>query len=409
LPTFAHQFLLEFVRVFGELAPWLLFGALVAALMHYFLPESLIKRQLKGYSGVAKAVGLGVPLPLCSCGVIPAGVGLKNDGASNGSVIGFLISTPQTGIDSIMVTTSFLGLPFAIFKVASAAITGLVGGAISQALSEPDENEVRSPMTEMHTKRRTFRDFFGYAEMVLQSIWRWLLFGVVASSLIGTLIPPNALDNTMFANDILASIAVLAISVPLYVCATSSVPIAAALVTAGLPVGSALVFLMAGPATNVATIGAVYKTLGGRNLAIYLSTIIIFSLGLGLTFDTYFSTLGAVSAHHHGESSGFTAISSVILGLLMVRFLITDLIAARTAKIMASEPGTALIVGVKGMTCGGCSTGLQRKLSEAPDILTAYVDLATDSATVTGAITMEDLSELVSQAGYTPFEFDASK
>lgn len=409
MPTFAHQFLLEFVRVFGELAPWLLFGALVAALMHYFLPESLIKRQLKGYSGVVKAVGLGVPLPLCSCGVIPAGIGLKNDGASTGSVIGFLISTPQTGVDSIMVTTSFLGLPFAIFKVVSATITGLVGGAISEALSDPNETEVLSTTAETQTKARTFRDFFAYAEMILQSIWRWLLFGVVASALIGTFIPPNALDNTMFSNDIFASFAVLAISVPLYVCATSSVPIAAALVTAGLPVGSALVFLMAGPATNVATIGAVYKTLGGRNLAIYLSTIIFFSLGFGHTFDTYFSTLGTVSAHHHGEASSITTLSSVVLGILMVRFLLTDLSAARAAKVVASESRTALVVGVKGMTCGGCSTGLQRKLSEAPNILTAYVDLANDSATVTGAITMEDLSELVSQAGYTPFEFDASK
>ena len=109
--------------VLAELAPWLLFGALLAALLHVLLPRNLIRRQLSGYGGAVKAVVLGVPLPLCSCGVIPAGIGLKRTGASNGSAMGFLISTPQTGVDSILVSATFLGWPFALFKVAAAAVT----------------------------------------------------------------------------------------------------------------------------------------------------------------------------------------------------------------------------------------------------------------------------------------------
>ena len=118
------------------LAPWLLLGTAIAGILHVLLPPGLIHRQLRGRWGVLKAVVLGVPLPLCSCGVIPAGIGLKKDGASDGAAVGFLISTPQTGVDSILVSASFLGWPFALFKVGSAALTGLVGGALADAVAE---------------------------------------------------------------------------------------------------------------------------------------------------------------------------------------------------------------------------------------------------------------------------------
>ena len=122
-------------RILTELAPWLLLGTLIAAVLHVVLPRNLVRQQLRGYWGVVKAVLLGVPMPLCSCGVIPAGLGLKRDGASDGAAVGFLISTPQTGVDSILVSASFLGWPFALFKVVSAGITGLVGGWWAEAAS----------------------------------------------------------------------------------------------------------------------------------------------------------------------------------------------------------------------------------------------------------------------------------
>ncbi|MFT5442843.1 MAG: uncharacterized membrane protein YraQ (UPF0718 family), partial [Myxococcota bacterium] len=118
-----------------ELSPWFLLGMVVSGLLHGLLPRDFIKRQLQGRTGIAKAVSLGIPLPLCSCGVIPAGLGLKRDGASNGASMGFLISTPQTGVDSILVSASFLGWPFALFKVLAAAVTGLLGGWLSDRVT----------------------------------------------------------------------------------------------------------------------------------------------------------------------------------------------------------------------------------------------------------------------------------
>ena len=124
-----------------ELAPWLLLGAVVAGALHVILPANWMQRHLTGRGGVLKAVLVGIPLPLCSCGVIPVGLGLKRDGASNGAAVGFLISTPQTGVDSILVSASFLGWPFALFKVFAALVTGLIGGTLADAVSTEPATE----------------------------------------------------------------------------------------------------------------------------------------------------------------------------------------------------------------------------------------------------------------------------
>jgi uncharacterized membrane protein YraQ (UPF0718 family) len=123
--------ILNIWNVWVELAPWLLLGALVSGVIHVFLPTDFVRRHLTGRGSIAKAVALGVPLPLCSCGVIPAGLGLKKDGASDGAAVGFLISTPQTGVDSVLVAAAFLGWPFALFKVVAATITGMTGGLLT--------------------------------------------------------------------------------------------------------------------------------------------------------------------------------------------------------------------------------------------------------------------------------------
>lgn len=153
------------------LAPWLLLGMAIAGLLHVALPANFVRRQLRGRSGVLRAVALGVPLPLCSCGVIPAGLGLKKDGASNGAVVGFLISTPQTGVDSILVSSSFLGWPFALFKVVSAAVTGLVGGWITDRVAggAPDPTTDGDAPAAGST-RRSLKDAVEHAVDILRSI-----------------------------------------------------------------------------------------------------------------------------------------------------------------------------------------------------------------------------------------------
>jgi uncharacterized membrane protein YraQ (UPF0718 family)/copper chaperone CopZ len=389
--------------VWLELSPWMLLGMAVAAVLHVALPTGFVERQLTGFGGVLKAIGVGVPLPLCSCGVIPAGLGLKKDGASDGASVGFLIATPQTGVDSLLVSASFLGWPFAVFKLASAALTGAIGGALTERFGGPrqpigDDAEAESPAG---SPPRGVRAAFDHATEVLAAIWRWLIFGVVVAAAITTLVPQEALSTLWSAGGAVSALAVLAISLPMYVCATASVPIAAALVASGMPLGAALVFLMAGPATNVATIGAIFRGFGSRVLGIYLGTIIVGSLGFGWAFDFVLAGGPAAAPHHHHHGAAWWSIASgVLLAGLIGWLAVGDL-----RRFLASRrpvESTALSIPVDGMTCGGCARKVEGALCAIDGVESARVDLEGKRAIVTGRVRRADAEAAITSAGFTP-------
>ena len=397
-------FLSETWSILLTLSPWLLLGALVAGLLHVLLPAGFIHRELSGRFSVLKAVTLGIPLPLCSCGVIPAALGLQRDGAGRGATVGFLISTPQTGVDSVLVSASFLGWPFALFKVAAAAITGLFGGTLAGALGGAHE----APLNEAASERQAPRSLRGLIEhtvSILRTIWHWIALGVIASAVITTWVPPDTLTGLGSLGSLLA---VLAISIPLYVCATGSVPIAAALVASGLPTGSALVFLMAGPATNLATIGAVYRALGIRTLSIYLSTIVVGSLSAGLLFDSLLPTAISTMPHHQHGMRWWELGSTLILCSLTLWFALDELRSwLHKARAEASDT-TSIEVSVDGMTCNGCRTGLEKALLNTPGVDAAVVILEPGSARVWGELDTKSLQQAIIKAGYTPGDADPS-
>lgn len=386
-------FFINVWHVMLELAPWLLFGAAIAAVLHVLIPPAFIKKHLGGKSWwhVAKASFIGVPMPLCSCSVIPTGIGLKKDGASDGASISFLISTPQTGVDSIMVAAGFLGWPFAIFKVLSAFIMGMVGGQLVNLLikehdasaadaataksccSPPaapvksccDEGPDSKTLKEQAAERtsccdepapaapvsccdepaqtatpqasRLWRGLDFAINDLLHMIWLWLIIGVLISAALSSFIAPDALSDYYWSSGIVAMLVMLLISLPLYVCATASVPIAASLIAAGMPMGAALVFLMAGPATNVATIGAIAKAFGKGTTLIYLLTVIIGSIALGMLFEISFDFKSDVTAiHEHGHATWWAVSSAIILCLLFIYFAYID-IGARLRKSKANN------------------------------------------------------------------------
>ena len=401
--------------VMVTLAPWLLLGMGIAGVLHVILPADFVRQQLSGAGGVIKAVALGVPLPLCSCGVIPAGLGLKRDGADDGATVGFLISTPQTGVDSILVSASFLGWPFAIFKLASAAITGVVGGALSNVVSSTngasDVNEDGSDAGDVAAGKEEetpdLSEMFGHAVGILRTIWRWLILGIAVSALIEVYLPERSLALLSAEYGTLsASLAMLVVSVPLYVCASASVPIAAALVGSGMPAGAALVFLMAGPATNVATIGAVYRALGGRVLAVYLATIIVGSMVGALAFEHLVAAGVTPTAmvHAHHEHGFLATLSAVALSFFLVYFAYKDLESfmdkQKIARAQADGATPVIEVAVTGMRCGGCVSNLRGKLSDDERIESATVSLEPGKAIVQGKITEAELRELVVSAGF---------
>ncbi|MDG1896967.1 MAG: permease [Fuerstiella sp.] len=391
-----------------ELAPWLLLGAVVAGLMHVVVPTGWLHRHLSGRMGVAKAVLVGIPLPLCSCGVIPVGLGLRSEGASRGASVGFLISTPQTGVDSILVSVSFLGWPFALLKVVVALVTGLVGGLVTNigevadeqlahsTAANPEGLHSRSPAT--ISKPHAFLD---QTIDIVRSIWGWLFVGVVVSAVITRVVPPNAFADVGALTGLSALLVTLLISLPLYVCATASVPIAAALVDSGLPPGAALVFLMAGPATNVATLGAVYRTLGPRSLSVYLTTIVIGSVTAGLAFNHVIDT--SVTLHHvHDHVAWWRIVCAVVLAVMVSMFAISDgLRFVRKRRVVSTDGDISITLQVDGMTCDGCAARLERMLEASDGIERADASFTESRVTVSGSAAHDAVAEAVLAAGFS--------
>jgi len=348
------QFVENLWHILLELSPWLLLGMVIAGVLHVFLPEGFILKHMGGrkFADVFKAVAIGVPMPLCSCGVIPAALGLKKEGASDGASVGFLISTPQTGVDSILVSATFLGWPFAIFKVFAALLSGLVGGvlvnlfdkspaAAAQTHSEKACCHASHAEHPIPQSPRTFRlkDVLHFALIdLLKDIYRWLLIGILLAALISTLLPENSLKDIPWTQGLPGMLMMLAISIPMYICTTASAPLAASLVAAGMSPGAALVLLMAGPVTNIATLGAILRTFGKNVFAIYLLTVVVLSLLLGGLFNFLLADLPAAAAHLHHDHSLLHVAAAIFLIALFGYFLTLELRAKRPRKTSANDP-----------------------------------------------------------------------
>jgi len=397
-------------QILLELAPSLLLGLFIAGLVHVYVPAAAIHRRLSrpDFASTVRASLLGVPLPLCSCGVIPTALGLRKAGASPGATTSFMISTPQTGVDSILVSAAFLGWPFALFKLVAAFVTGVIGGMlVNRYTPSPGSADTEGEMTlSAATGDRGMIGAVRYALFdLLAAIDLWLIAGVLAAALITASVPADFFAGQAWAHGVLGMLVVLAIALPLYVCTTASVPIAASLIAAGMPAGSALVFLMAGPATNVATIGAVYRTLGATVLGLYLGTVVVMSLGFGLLFDQVLSAAPTLDAPHDHGGDWLATLSALALLALLA------LLQWRRwqARLAATDAGAAhgprdddLVLHVQGMSCQHCVGSVKRALESVARVDRATPDLASGRVRIHGGgVVVPALVRAVEDAGFT--------
>jgi len=348
----------------AKMAPYLLFGFAVAGLLHVSMRKEFVHRWLgkPGLRSVFKASILGVPMPLCSCSVIPVAVSLRKSGASKGATASFLSSTPQTGVDSIFVTHALLGGLFTAVRVLVAFTCGVVMGYLIElfckantpvvpealssdmsqsncpdpinsltALNAIDSRVPPSPIiSELNSMdccasqpapKRGPIEALRYSFVTLPAnLATALVIGLLLAGLITTLLPIDLLSGSLSSGP-LAFLLATAISLPLYVCATASIPMAYALLAAGLSPGAALVFLIAGPATNTTTIAVVWKMLGRRATAIYLVSLLLISWLAGWLFNTALSVEAneGIAQHHGGLHSSLWQNAS---GLIMIGLLI---------------------------------------------------------------------------------------
>ena len=302
MSDFIIEIIEEFWGTIIEMSPYLLFGFLMAGVLSVLVSQRFVERHLggRGILPLLKASAFGVPLPLCSCSVIPVSMSLHKHGASKGSTIAFLLSTPQTGVDSIFVTLSLLGPIFAIFRPLAALVTGIVGGALvdvfgqskedkkqptPKCTDEPRPSEGRDECCEGGEKGKKLARGLKYGFVTLPGdIGKAMLIGLVVAAFISALVPDGYFAEKL-GTGIFAMVVMMLLGIPVYVCATASVPIAAALILKGLTPGAALVFLMTGPATNAASFVTIWKVLGRSTAITYLASVAGCAILSGILLD----------------------------------------------------------------------------------------------------------------------------
>ncbi len=399
----------EIWNLINEMSPYLLLGFGVAGILHAFVPARIYRRYLgkADFRSVLWAALIGVPLPLCSCGVIPTAMSLRKEGASRGATTSFLISTPQTGLDSILATVALLGVPFAIMRPVAALVTGLLGGLLVNHLTkrEPDENKCSSRCASAPAAQKGFGSRvlealrYGFVDMI-QDIGRWLIIGIVIASLITIFVPDDFF--LKYAGTPLASMAVvLAISIPMYVCATGSIPIAAALMLKGITPGAALVLLMAGPASNMASMLVIRKVMGRKTMWIYLLSITLGAIGFGLIIDYLLPlewfTQSIVQSHAccHEQPALFKVICSVVLGVLLIYALIKRFTRKNDTTMDKRK------FKVNGMMCNHCRANVENAIKSVEGVTDVTVDLASGIASVQGSASDESIIQAITSRGYS--------
>ncbi|MDA1087375.1 MAG: permease [Verrucomicrobia bacterium] len=393
-----------------EMAPFLLLGFLIAGVLSVLISPALVERHLgrRGLWSSVKACLFGIPLPLCSCGVIPVAASIHRHGASRGATVAFLLSTPQTGVDSILVTHSLLGPVFAIFRPIVALITGVLGGGLVDAIAgdESPPPQTSAPASAEHLTlgaRAAAALRYGFWELPTE-LARPMLAGIAIAAVI-TVFAPERVIELALGGGLLSMLLMLAIGVPTYVCATASVPIAAALIAKGATPGVAFVFLMTGPATNAAAISVIWKVLGRRTAVIYLATVVVVALISGMALNQFMDPSTITSPEHVHRMLP----DPVRIGLGVALLLLIGAVSIPRRSGPSSEgvgPGAAVYsLVVEGMTCNHCAESVQRALAECAGVTESRVDLGAGRATVFGeGPKAADLREAVESLGYTVAE-----
>ena len=359
------SFINNFIDLSAEASPWLLLGLLIAGLMKAWVPSKILSKHLgKGKSAIVKAALIGAPLPLCSCGVIPVATELRRSGASAPATASFLVATPETGIDSVSVSYALLGPIFAIYRPFAAIMSAIITGLLVSGIKEED---IKAPITAVKKSNSTccaskqatpasliteakissccsskpaideikvaakessccsantttmvkvpsipssaFTGFFEKTKMgvryaattLIDDIIIWLAIGLIFAAIIRTFLPAEFLLS--YGSGLPAMLLMIVISIPMYICATASTPIAAGFIMAGLSPGTALVFMMAGPATNISTLGVIRNEMGGAVLIRYLLGVAVCAIGfaslLDFALNYYAIDIGEQMQHSH--------------------------------------------------------------------------------------------------------------
>jgi uncharacterized membrane protein YraQ (UPF0718 family)/copper chaperone CopZ len=402
-----EKYITPVIDLLNEMTPYLLLGFLVAGILKKFVPHRIYADKLSGnnFRSVLWAALFGIPLPLCSCGVIPTAASLRREGASRGATVSFLISTPQTGVDSIFATASVLGIPFAICRPIVALVTALAGGYAVNHWDKETNEKMSVTCAAEHVHKSFWRKCadtlrYGFIDM-MQDIGKWIVIGLVIAAII-TIAVPDDFFTKLSTLPLLNMVVILAISAPMYLCATGSIPIAAALMLKGLSPGAALVLLIAGPATNMAAMLVINKVLGRRTLVIYLLSIIIGAISFGLMIDyllpVKWFTPASCGSHcslcSEASTPWWQIASSILFVLLLVIAFVLRISKSKTIGAQKSFK-------INGMMCNHCKANVEKALASLDGVTAVRVDLNEGIAYVDGKdVDRERVIAAIKELGY---------
>jgi uncharacterized membrane protein YraQ (UPF0718 family) len=354
---------------------YVIFGLLVAGLLKVFLSPAAVARHFgQGKVGsVFKAAFLGIPIPLCSCGVLPAAVSFKKQGANNGAVTAFMISTPESGVDSIAITYALLDPIMTVARPVAAFVAAVAAGLAENLFGR---EKAKSPVIpdlsctidaccdgqgcppEIHAHHHSFiQKLVAGLKYALTDVWDdmagWFLVGLLLAGLITALVPEELMV-LYLGGGIGSMLIMLALGIPLYICATASTPIAAALILKGVSPGAALVFLLAGPATNVTSLTVLFGVLGKRATVIYLSAIAIFAVAFGLLVDLVYSWFALSPVAMVGQAAELVPVWAQTAGAIILLVLSVKPVYR---KLRAKLAGLGHHHGDDHQTCASHSCG----------------------------------------------------
>ena len=335
--------LLESWRLLLEASVYILFGMFVGGLLKVFLNASFVADHLgKGkFSSVIKAALFGIPIPLCSCGVLPAAASLKKQGANSGATTAFLISTPESGVDSIAITYALLDPIMTVARPVSAFITAVAAGISENLLQTQKEKDWEKVVDrscpidnccdgkecppEEHARHHGFREkLWAGLKFAVDDLWGdlagWFFAGLLLAGFISVIIPQELMVQYL-GGGLHSMLIMLLVGIPMYICATASTPVAAALILKGVSPGAALVFLLVGPATNVTSLSVLFGLLGKRATAIYLVMLSVFAVLSGLAVDMVYTSLGISASAIAGQAGEVIPYWLQLIGAIFVVIL----------------------------------------------------------------------------------------
>lgn len=402
-------FMNEFWILLKEMSPWLLLGFFFSGILKSFFSENKISSHLgqSNLLSVIKSSLFGIPLPLCSCGVVPVAVSLNRNGASKGAVASFLISTPQTGVDSIAATYGVLGFPFAIIRLIMALFSGIFGGVIVNLFikSPPnincnsnhvliDENKALSKANFLKKIFKIFR--YGFIEMI-QDLAKWILIGLVLATLFSILLSEHLIVNTL--NSSWKEFLFMGlISIPLYVCATGSIPIALIFISKGISPGSILLFLMLGPATNITTVTVLINSLGKKFTIIYLIALTLSSIFFAVIVNFFWIDWFLIQSHSVSlvhNFNFFNTISAIILLILLFNAFFFNFFSR---NIMMDRRKKSF--SIEGMSCNHCKISVEKNLSRLQGVDFVQVNLESKKVLIYGNFSKYEVEKCINELGF---------